>query len=64
VVHAEHDPMVPLWTVREAHRRLPPGVEITLTARGGHVGMPDDLDLGRGDRGLEVGIVDWLRARG
>jgi len=63
VVHAEHDPMVPFWTVREAHRRLPTSVEVTLTARGGHVGMPDDLDLGRGGRGLEVEIVDWLRAR-
>lgn len=63
VVHAEHDPMVPLWTVREAHRRLPAEVEVTLTARGGHVGMPDDLDLGRGGRGLEAEVVDWLQQR-
>lgn len=64
VVHAEHDPMVPVWTVREAHRRLPSAVEVTLTARGGHVGMPYDLDLGRaGGRGLEAQIVDWLRER-
>jgi predicted alpha/beta-fold hydrolase len=64
VVHAEHDPMVPLWTVREALGRLPPGVEVTLTRRGGHVGMPGDLDLGRaGDRGLEAQILDWLRVR-
>lgn len=65
VVHAEHDPMVPLWTVRDAHRRLPPAVEVTLTRRGGHVGMPGDLDLGRpGGRGLEAQVVDWLRERG
>ncbi|MEO8277143.1 MAG: alpha/beta fold hydrolase [Thermoanaerobaculia bacterium] len=64
IVEAENDPMVPAATVRPALARASRDVEVTWTARGGHVGMPADLDLGRpAAKGLEPQILDWLHEK-
>ena len=61
IVVGGRDPMVPPWTVRPALERVSPTTEVTWTARGGHVGFPADLDLGRrGERGLAPQVVSWL----
>ncbi|HSM13685.1 MAG TPA: alpha/beta fold hydrolase, partial [Thermoanaerobaculia bacterium] len=64
IVVAENDPMVPLWTVEEALRGSAPATEVTRTRRGGHVGFPADLDLGRrGPRGLAGQVLGWIAER-
>ncbi|MEZ5314235.1 MAG: hypothetical protein R2862_11620 [Thermoanaerobaculia bacterium] len=61
IVHSAADPMVPPWTVAPGLARLPAAIAVTRTARGGHVGMPADLDLGQpGARGLYGQIVGWV----
>ena len=67
MVLSECDPMVPPRTVRPSLANLPPTIEVTWTKRGGHVGFPPDLDLGRGASlgyGLDSQLVSWLRAQG
>ena len=37
--------------------------QVTWTKRGGHFGMPGDLDLGRpGAKGLHPQLLAWMRA--
>lgn len=61
IIESENDPMVPLWTLREALARTSSSTEVTWTPRGGHVGMPADLDLGRpGRKGLHAQLLSWL----
>lgn len=61
IVHSDADPMVPPWTVAPGLARLPAAIAVTRTARGGHVGMPADLDLGQpGARGLYGQVVGWV----
>jgi predicted alpha/beta-fold hydrolase len=64
IVESENDPMVPVWTLTDALARTSPTTEVTWTKRGGHVGMPADLDLGRpGAKGLHGQILAWLGER-
>jgi len=61
IVESENDPMVPAWTLQSALARVSPTTEVTWTPRGGHVGMPADLDLGRpGPRGLHSQLLAWI----
>lgn len=61
IIEAENDPMVPAWTLRGALERVSPTTEVTWTARGGHVGMPGDVDLGRrGPKGLHAQLLSWI----
>ncbi len=60
-VAAELDPMVTADQIRPWLAESSPAVEVAWTERGGHVGFPDDLDLGLGDVGpLEPQIMRWL----
>lgn len=60
-VAAEADPMVTASQLRPWLEQASPAVEVAWTERGGHVGFPDDLDLGLGDVGpLEPQIVRWV----
>jgi hypothetical protein len=64
IVLSGNDPMVPAATVREALAGVSPATEVTWTRRGGHVGFPPGLDLGRsGARGLEGQVLAWLAER-
>jgi hypothetical protein len=64
-VAAEADPMVTADQLRPWLREASPAVEVAWTGRGGHVGFPDDLDLGLGDVGpFEPQLVRWLTRRG
>ncbi|MEO8195652.1 MAG: alpha/beta fold hydrolase [Thermoanaerobaculia bacterium] len=64
IVESENDPMVPVWTLTDALARVSPSTEVTWTKRGGHVGMPRDLDLGRpGAKGLHAQLLAWLGKR-
>ncbi len=61
IVESENDPMVPVWTLEDALTRVSPMTEVTWTPRGGHVGMPANLDLGQpGPRGLHAQILTWV----
>ncbi len=61
IVESENDPMVPVWTLTNALARVSASTEVTWTLRGGHVGMPADLDLGRpGPKGLHAQLVTWI----
>lgn len=60
-IAAEADPMVPAAQLRPWLAEASRAVEVAWTERGGHVGFPDDLDLGLGDVGpFEPQIVRWL----
>jgi predicted alpha/beta-fold hydrolase len=60
-VAAEADPMVTADQLRPWLEEASPAVEVAWTGRGGHVGFPDDLDLGFGDVGhLDPQLVRWL----
>ncbi|MEO7974499.1 MAG: alpha/beta fold hydrolase, partial [Thermoanaerobaculia bacterium] len=64
IVESENDPMVPVWTLTEALSRTSSTTEVTWTKRGGHIGMPADLDLGQpGARGLYAQLLTWLGKR-
>ncbi len=64
IVVSENDPMVPPWTVRHALAGASSAVEVTWTPRGGHVGMPAGVDLGRrGRRGRDEQILGWIGER-
>jgi predicted alpha/beta-fold hydrolase len=64
LILAKNDPMVPRGVLEPVLGGVSATTEITWTARGGHVGFPGDLDLGRrGPRGLESQIVAWLLER-
>jgi len=64
IIESENDPMVPVWTLESALSRVSPTTEVTWTPRGGHVGMPRDLDLGRpGPRGLHAQLLAWMREK-
>lgn len=61
IIESENDPMVPVWTLQDALGRVSPTTEVSWTPRGGHVGMPSDLDLGRpGAKGLHAQLLSWL----
>ena len=61
IIESENDPMVPVWTLTSALARVSPTTEVTWTPRGGHVGMPADLDLGRpGPKGLHAQLLSWI----
>ena len=61
IIESRNDPMVPVWTLESALARVSPTTEVTWTPRGGHVGMPPDLDLGRpGPKGLHAQLLAWL----
>lgn len=61
IIESENDPMVPVWTLESALERVSPTTEVTWTPRGGHVGMPRDLDLGQpGAKGLFAQLLAWL----
>jgi predicted alpha/beta-fold hydrolase len=63
IVAAENDPMVPPPTVRPALANVSPTTTVTWAKRGGHVGFPADLDLGRSaPLGLHPQLVDWIRS--
>lgn len=63
IVESENDPMVPVWTLTNALARVSATTEVTWTPRGGHVGMPADLDLGRpGPKGLHAQLLSWIAA--
>ena len=64
VVSATADPMIPAATVAPHVARLPELVTHRWLARGGHVGFPDDLQLGLGpaNPGLFAQVLAWLRA--
>lgn len=60
-VAAEADPMVTADAIRPWLADASSAVEVIWTERGGHVGFPDDLDLGFGDVGpFEPQLVRWL----
>ncbi len=60
-VAAEADPMVTAEQLRPWLADASSAVSVAWTERGGHVGFPDDLDLGLGDVGpFEPQIVRWL----
>ncbi len=64
IIESENDPMVPVWTLEPALAHVSATTEVTWTPRGGHVGMPRDLDLGRpGPRGLHAQLLAWLRGQ-
>lgn len=64
IVASEGDPMVPCATLRRALAGVSAATEVTWTPRGGHVGFPRDLDLGRGGRlGLPGQIAAWAQSR-
>jgi uncharacterized protein len=64
LVLGRHDPMVPADTVEGSLRRTPPCLTVRWLERGGHVGFPQDVDLGvNAPLGLEAQVVGWLRQR-
>jgi len=64
LVAGRHDPMVPRATLEPALERISPAIEATWCERGGHVGMPPGLDLGRpGGRGLANQLAGWIGER-
>jgi hypothetical protein len=61
LVQAEHDPMVPAYSVRPALERASRSLEVRFVDDGGHVGFPEAVDLGvPAPLGLESQIVGWL----
>ena len=61
LVAAEHDPMVPAWSLRAWLAAAPPLLTVHWVGRGGHVGFPPDLDLGYvAALGLEPQALSWL----
>jgi predicted alpha/beta-fold hydrolase len=64
-VFAENDPMVPSSIIRPVLFGAGQSAEVRWIERGGHIGFPDDLDLGVGaPLGLPHQIVAWLLRRG
>ncbi|MDQ1346780.1 MAG: hypothetical protein QG573_149 [Acidobacteriota bacterium] len=64
IIESENDPMVPAWTLTSALARVSSTTEVTWTPRGGHVGMPADLDLGRpGAKGLHAQLLAWIATK-
>lgn len=58
---AEHDPMVPATALLPVLRQRPERLEVRWLRRGGHVGLPADLDLGQpGELGLESQVLTWF----
>ncbi len=61
-VATERDPMVPIDTVQPWLHNAPMLRRI-VTNRGGHVGFPQNVDLGLGIRGtVEDQIIEWMLA--
>lgn len=66
LVAARHDPMVPAATLAPSLAAAPPRLTVRWTERGGHVGLPADLDLGLGPgtaRGVASQAIGWLMER-
>lgn len=65
LVAAEHDPMVPLHTLRPWLDQASPSLEFQLARQGGHVGFPWSLDLKQdAPLGLEPQVMGWLLRAG
>jgi hypothetical protein len=61
IVEAMADPMVPAAGVRPYLQSLPPSATVCWVRRGGHIGFPDDLDLGvSAPPGLDSQVLGWL----
>lgn len=61
LVAARHDPMVPEATVRPALETPAPMLDVRWLERGGHVGFPEDIEMGESGPGrLEPQVVSWL----
>ena len=61
-IAAEHDPMVPIDTVRPWLQNAT-RLRRIVTPRGGHVGFPQKMDLGLGSGGtVEDQILRWMLA--
>ena len=61
LVASEHDPMVPLNTLRPWLDRASPSLEVQVVPDGGHVGFPAGLDLDEdAPPGLENQVIGWL----
>jgi predicted alpha/beta-fold hydrolase len=64
LVNTTYDPMVPSHTVLPALTHAAPNLDARWLHKGGHVGFPNDVDLGEsGPRGLEVQVLSWLAKR-
>jgi len=60
-IHSLGDPMIPPRVWQPALANAPASMDARITPRGGHVGFPQNLDLGLGTRlGLEEQVLDWL----
>jgi predicted alpha/beta-fold hydrolase len=65
IVQTRHDPMVLEHTVRPSLESVSRSVSVRWLDHGGHVGFPEDIDLGvSAARGLEPQIVAWLERQG
>jgi len=60
----EDDPMVPAESLKIPVRRSSASLSCHLSARGGHLSFPKDLDLGIStELGLYPQVIGWLRAQ-
>ncbi len=63
LIAARHDPMIPAATVAPALESAGPMLHVRWIERGGHVGFPEDVDIGESTRGfLDPQVVAWLLA--
>jgi len=61
LIEARHDPMVPEETVTPALGGDFPMLDVRWIEKGGHVGFPENVDIGDSTGGqLERQVVDWL----
>ncbi len=66
LIAAEHDPMVPAWTIRPHLDEAADCLEVRWVEKGGHLGFPRKLDLGLADEenlGLSLQILSWYYAQ-
>jgi predicted alpha/beta-fold hydrolase len=62
LVASENDPWVPAATIRPWLSGASDLLTVCWSNRGGHVGFPENLDLGLGpEPGLEIQVLSWLR---
>jgi predicted alpha/beta-fold hydrolase len=60
-IHSLGDPMIPPRVWQPSLANASPSIDVHITPRGGHVGFPNNLDLGLGPRlGLEDQVLAWL----
>lgn len=64
LIEARHDPMVPEATVAPALECPAPMLDVRWIERGGHVGFPEDVNIGDATAGqFEALVVAWLLGR-